>query len=68
MTVGLFQRSKHPVIMIGGNSSVHGCDHLGNEIFWTAVGDIVTSVILMDYNKDGSNEVRIIPFFHIEII
>nr|XP_023024753.1 Bardet-Biedl syndrome 2 protein homolog [Leptinotarsa decemlineata] len=42
--------------MVGGNSSVHGYDHLGNEMFWTAIGDIVTSLTLMDYNKDSSNE------------
>lgn len=57
MTVGCFHESKHPVIMVGGNSSVHGLDQWGNEMFWTAVGDTVTSVILMDYNMDGSNEV-----------
>lgn len=57
LTVGRFQRSANPILMIGGNSSIHGYDHLGNEIFWTAVGDVVTSIILMDYNKDGSNEV-----------
>ncbi|KAJ8925470.1 hypothetical protein NQ315_009304 [Exocentrus adspersus] len=55
ITIGTF-RDKSPVVMVGGNSSVHGYDHLGNEIFWTAVGDVVTSMILMDYNKDGSNE------------
>lgn len=54
---GFWQESSHPVIMVGGNSSVHGYDHMGNEIFWTAVGDVVTSVILMDYNRDGCNEV-----------
>lgn len=56
-TVGLFQGSKSPIIMVGGNSSVHGYDYLGNEIFWTAIGDTITSIILMDYKTDGSNEV-----------
>nr|CAI5817309.1 unnamed protein product [Callosobruchus analis] len=33
--------SKSPVVMVGGNSTIHGFDHLGNEIFWTPVGDIL---------------------------
>ncbi|KAJ3649377.1 hypothetical protein Zmor_021125 [Zophobas morio] len=56
ITMGTFKDSKNQILMVGGNSSVHGYDHQGNEIFWTAVGDVVTSLILMDYNKDGSNE------------
>nr|XP_023027208.1 Bardet-Biedl syndrome 2 protein homolog [Leptinotarsa decemlineata] len=55
---GTFKDSKS-IIMVGGNSSVHGYDHLGNEMFWTAIGDIVTSLTLMDYNKDSFNEVNI---------
>lgn len=58
ITMGTFKDSKAQIVMVGGNSSVHGYDHEGNEIFWTAVGDVVTSMILMDYNKDGSNEVK----------
>ena len=57
--MGTFKDSKNQILMVGGNSSVHGYDHQGNEIFWTAVGDVVTSLILMDYNKDGSNEVGV---------
>lgn len=25
-------------------------------MFWTAVGDVVTSLVLLDYNRDGLNE------------
>lgn len=57
MTLGSFKDGKNQIVMVGGNSSVHGFDHQGNEIFWTAVGDVVTALILMDFNKDGSNEV-----------
>lgn len=57
LTLGNFKDSKNPIILVGGNSSVHGFDHSGNEIFWTAIGDVVTSLILMDYNKDDTNEV-----------
>ncbi|KAK9738481.1 Ciliary BBSome complex subunit 2, N-terminal [Popillia japonica] len=56
LTLGNFKDSKAPIILVGGNSSVHGFDHAGNEMFWTAIGDVVTSLILMDYNKDGFNE------------
>ncbi|KAG5882214.1 hypothetical protein JTB14_024725 [Gonioctena quinquepunctata] len=52
---GTFKESKS-IVMVGGNSSVHGYDHSGNEVFWTAIGDIVASLVLMDYNKDNSNE------------
>lgn len=57
ITVGMFHDNKTGLIMVGGNSSVHAYDHKGEEVFWTAVGDAVTSMILMDYNKDGLNEV-----------
>lgn len=59
ITVGYFRDRKAPIIFVGGNSSVHGYDHTGNEVFWTAVGDAVTSMILLDYNKDGLKEVEI---------
>lgn len=45
------------LVFVGGNSSVHGYDHNGCEMFWTAVGDVVTALILLDYNKDGMKEV-----------
>ncbi|XP_030766651.1 Bardet-Biedl syndrome 2 protein homolog [Sitophilus oryzae] len=56
VALGQFRTYKTPVIMVGGNSSVHGYDHKGDEIFWVAIGDMVTSIMLMDYNKDGNNE------------
>ncbi|XP_030746348.1 Bardet-Biedl syndrome 2 protein homolog, partial [Sitophilus oryzae] len=56
VALGQFKTYKTPVIMVGGNSSVHGYDHKGDEIFWVAIGDMVTSIMLMDYNKDGNNE------------
>ncbi|KAJ8947859.1 hypothetical protein NQ318_010005 [Aromia moschata] len=57
LAIGTFNDVKMPVVMVGGNSSIQGYDHAGNEIFWTAVGDVVTSIILTDYNKDGLNEI-----------
>lgn len=60
ITIGSFKEGKGQIVMVGGNSSVHGFDYQGNEVFWTAVGDVVTSLILMDYNKDGMNEVCVL--------
>lgn len=57
LALGSFRDHKTQILMVGGNSSVHGYNHKGEEVFWTAVGDVVTSIILMDYNKDGMNEV-----------
>ncbi|XP_019881742.1 Bardet-Biedl syndrome 2 protein [Aethina tumida] len=56
LALGSFRDHKTQILMVGGNSSVHGYNHKGEEVFWTAVGDVVTSIILMDYNKDGMNE------------
>lgn len=57
VTVGNFSEYKGAVVLLGGNSSIHAIDHLGNEIFWTAIGDVVTSLTLLDFNKNGLNEV-----------
>lgn len=54
--LGNFRESKNPLIVVGGSSSVHIFDHSGKEMFWTAVGDAVTSLVLSDYNRDGLNE------------
>lgn len=62
IALGTFKETKSQIIMVGGNSSVHGYDHKGNEIFWTTIGDVVTSLILMDFNKDSFNEV--LKFFY----
>ncbi|KAL1501189.1 hypothetical protein ABEB36_006566 [Hypothenemus hampei] len=39
------------MILVGGNSSVHGYDHLGNDVFWIAVGDCVTSLSCLPDQK-----------------
>lgn len=57
VVLGTFKDHQIPLLFIGGNSSVHAIDHTGSEIFWTAVGDVVTSLVLLDFNKDGQNEV-----------
>ncbi|KAB0804754.1 hypothetical protein PPYR_01724 [Photinus pyralis] len=56
MAIGHFGDSKSAIVFIGGNSSVHGLNHEGEEVFWTAVGDVVTSIALVDFYKSGVNE------------
>ncbi|KAK9872406.1 hypothetical protein WA026_017865 [Henosepilachna vigintioctopunctata] len=56
VTIGNFGDVKFPLLLVGGNSAIHGYNHEGNEIFWTAIGDSITSMILMDYNKDSLDE------------
>jgi len=45
------------VVIVGGNCSVTFLDAQGAEIFWTAMGGIVTSLAVFDFDGDGENEV-----------
>lgn len=65
LTLGNFGETRKKILLVGGNSSIHGYDHDGNEVFWTTVGDVITSMILMDFNKDSSEEVNKIIFSEI---
>ncbi|XP_045482156.1 Bardet-Biedl syndrome 2 protein-like [Harmonia axyridis] len=56
LVLGNFGESRNKLLLVGGNSSIHGFTHEGNEVFWTSVGDVITSMILMDFNKDSSEE------------
>ena len=47
---------ENPLAIVGGNCSIQGFDHEGNDPFWTVTGDNVTSLSIMDYNNDGKNE------------
>ncbi|KAL6265602.1 hypothetical protein P5V15_002396 [Pogonomyrmex californicus] len=44
------------VVIVGGNCSVTILDAQGTEIFWTVMGDIVTSLAVFDFDGDGENE------------
>lgn len=57
ITVGKPLQDDVPLVLVGGGSAIHAYDQTGTEVFWTAVGDRVTGLILVDYNNDGSNEV-----------
>mmetsp|Transcript_16107 Transcript_16107/g.40587 ORF Transcript_16107/g.40587 Transcript_16107/m.40587 type:complete len:715 (+) Transcript_16107:67-2211(+) len=42
--------------MVGGNTSIQGFDHQGEEQFWTVAGDNVGALTLCDINGDEKNE------------
>lgn len=60
ISIGKLGSMKDPAIIIGGNCSIQAFDYKGNEILWTVTGDNVRSIIVMDIDLDGSNEVRIL--------
>ncbi|KAK2582215.1 hypothetical protein KPH14_004567 [Odynerus spinipes] len=47
------------VAVIGGNSSITVLDSEGTEIFWTVMGDVVTSITIFDFDGDHENELLI---------
>ncbi len=47
-----------PLAIVGGNCSLQGFDHEGNDPFWTVTGDNVSAMTIMDYNGDGKNEAK----------
>ena len=53
---GSLGNSSKPLAIVGGNCSLLGFDHEGNDPFWTVTGDNFTSLVLTDYNKNGRNE------------
>lgn len=59
IVVGKFGKANQLMCIVGGSCSIHGLDYHGNELFWNVLGNEVKSLILMDYDKDGSNEVII---------
>ena len=40
--------------LVGGNCSIQGFDHEGNDPFWTVTGDNVSSLSLVDYHANGN--------------
>ncbi|XP_064634179.1 Bardet-Biedl syndrome 2 protein homolog [Lineus longissimus] len=45
-----------PLAVIGGNCSIQGFDKDGNDAFWTVTGDNVCSLALVDFTRNGENE------------
>ena len=56
MLVGRLGRRSDPLLFVGGNCSVQGFDHRGEDQYWTVTGDNVCCMALGDYNSDGRNE------------
>ena len=54
--IGSKDIESNPLAIVGGNCSIQGFDSEGNDPFWTVTGDNVSSLTLMDYNRDGKNE------------
>ena len=42
--------------MSGGNCSITGIDHDGEEQFWTVTGDNAQAIELIDWDQDGEKE------------
>ena len=52
--LGLANTGKQPLAIVGGNCSIQGFDHEGNDPFWTVTGDNVSSLSLVDYHNNGN--------------
>jgi Bardet-Biedl syndrome 2 protein len=57
IVVGHTNTSSEPLAIVGGNCALQGFNYKGEDPFWTVTGDNVTSLAILDYNKDGKNEV-----------
>nr|KAF7420225.1 hypothetical protein H0235_010522 [Vespula pensylvanica] len=59
ITIGKLGWLTDQVAVVGGNSSITVLDSKGTEIFWTVMGDIVTSIAIFDFEGDHENELLI---------
>ncbi|XP_043493368.1 Bardet-Biedl syndrome 2 protein homolog [Polistes fuscatus] len=59
ITIGKLGWLSDQVAVVGGNSSITVLDSKGKEIFWTVMGDIVTSIAIFDFEGDHENELLI---------
>ncbi|XP_078490240.1 BBSome complex member BBS2-like [Ciona intestinalis] len=48
-----------PLVIAGGNCTLQGFDMEGEDRFWTVTGDIVSSLALVDFTNDGSDELLV---------
>lgn len=64
VVIGKLGSMANPLAIIGGNCSLQGFDYEGNDPFWTVTGDNVCSLVLLDFDQDGENEVdNLLVFF-----
>ena len=45
--------------LVGGNCSIQGFDHQGEECFWTVTGDNVATMTFCDVDEDGALELLV---------
>lgn len=57
LITGTFGKFSEILVIIGGNSSVQGLNWEGNEVLWNVVSGKVCSMAILDFDKDGENEV-----------
>ncbi|GIZ04373.1 bardet-Biedl syndrome 2 protein [Caerostris extrusa] len=56
LLLGHLGANDKPMAIVGGNCSLQGFDHEGNDVYWTVTGDNVSSITLCDFNHDSFNE------------
>ena len=59
IVVGRFADQETPLALVGGNCSIQGFDHEGNEAFWTVTGDNVSTMTFCDVDEDGELELLV---------
>ena len=61
IVVGIFggAADNAPLALVGGNCSIQGFDHAGNEAYWTVTGDNVSTMTFCDVDEDGALELLV---------
>ena len=61
IVVGVFggAADNAPLALVGGNCSIQGFDHEGNEAYWTVTGDNVSTMTFCDVDEDGALELLV---------
>ena len=59
IVVGVFGGIEKPLALVGGNCSIQGFDHEGEEAFWTVTGDNVSTMTFCDVDEDGVLELLV---------
>ena len=60
IVVGVFGGAADvPLALVGGNCSIQGFDHEGNEAYWTVTGDNVSTMTFCDVDEDGGLELLV---------
>lgn len=59
IVVGRLGDLEEPLALVGGNCSIQGYNHEGNEEFWTVTGDNVSTMAFCDVDEDGVLELLV---------